>query len=386
MKESLKGSKLLTISPEGKVVKAVSYPGQCLSNARLSPNGRYMLCQTDIESGGESFNCDYIVIDLQTGKQYRSPDRQSGYQNHIILSDNLIGYAEGTRINGPEQNKPIKLYDMQYRPLDIALAFDSGKRLVHDSGESYDENSITGIGYNPHSETYYVTYAKDLSLDGLKEGEYQQIFSQSRMGIAVFNKNGIPIDNRYLPKEYSAPYSGNVLWLIPNSPVVLPDGWLVVSSIKNYKTNTLLLINPNGWEVKELNYQSHNGCGLTDKLLPVYEYQLPQYPNTTLLGFQNGTITAKHELPVTVKAGLNEFEPFEIEWKDNKGYFLAIGQGTDWMSIYGLFFWDGTTAKLNHLLPIECNLVGIDSEGNSMVLLDGATPLMAEEYENFIVN
>lgn len=386
MRASLKGSALIAISPEGAIVNATDYPGKCYSNGQLSPNGRYLLCAAGMESGGEDFACSYTVLDLKTGKQYFEPTSVEG-ERRSIMSNDLYGEAYGQRIDSPEARDPVRFFTMECRPLGVSLAFDYGQRLSLPSGEVYDENFITGIGYNAITETYYLTYAADLSQQELRAGGNREPFSLSRLGIAVFNKNGTLAGNHLLPTDYMSPYSDQTLSLNPNNPTVLADGWLVVNAVKRDGHSPLLLIDPVGWAVKELPYRSHgSNIALTDRLLAAFENDTAEdSPNAALLDIQNGEAASETELPkaITVKGYPNVFTPIDVVWKDGKGYLAAYSWIDGYQDFSGLFRWDGETATLIHLLPPTyswCNLLGTDSEGNCLVLLYGVTEQMKESF------
>lgn len=384
MKESLKGSKLLTINPEGKVVKTVSYPGQCLSNAQISPNGRYMLCETDAESNDGTTLCGYTVIDLQTGKQYPF-SKQTTYLDHSILSDSMIGYAWGSPTFLEKGDSPIQLFDMQYRLLNISINFDFGDEITLASGDKYYEHYINGICYDSKKEVFYITFARDTSHIGLSSGVIPDLFSETRLGIAVFDKDGKLLDKRMLPKEYMAPYSYNTLSLLNTGPAVLPDGWLVVRAMIEENDCPLLLVNPSDWTIKRLSYSGSGGdTGVTGMVhATLKETSTTENTYKVLMDINGGNITAALKLPKSIQeAGYtNKFMPTGAAWKNGKGYlttYNGVGSNKD---ICGLFSWDGNRTKLIHLFPAYfINTLGIDEDGNCLVLLYGATPQMKESY------
>jgi hypothetical protein len=157
-----------------------------------------------------------------------------GLPDHRILDDNLIGYAFGSETIGRNEPwKPIRLFDIRYEPLGVTLDFDFGGEVVLGSGEGetrYFQNSVTGICYDRAAQTFFLTYAKDLSQEGLREGQYADPFSKNRMGVAVFDKDGKALKHQLLPEEYAAPYSHNVLVLRPADPSALHDGRLLVQA------------------------------------------------------------------------------------------------------------------------------------------------------------
>ncbi len=386
MFESLNGSSLVAISPEGAIVKTTDYPGKCYSNGQLSPDGKNLLCAVGLENGGEGFACSYTMLNLTTGKQYFEPTSVDG-ERRTVMGNGLYGEAYGHRTDSPEARDPIRLFNMQCRPLGVSLAFDYGKKLYLPSGEVYDENCVTGIGYNQITETYYLTYASDHSQQELRAGGGREPFALNRLGIAVFNKSGALVANHLLSADYMAPYSDHTLSLNPNNPTVLADGWLVVNAVKRDGRSPLLLIDPVGWAVKELPYSSHSSnITLTDRLLAAFENDTAEdSPNAALLDLQNGKIVSEVVLPetITVEGYPNAFTPIDVVWKDGKGYLAAYSWIDGYRDFSGLFRWDGETATLIHLLPPTyswCNLLGTDSEGNCLVLLYGATEQMEESF------
>lgn len=392
VRRALDGSVLLTINPRGEVVKTVDFPGFAYSAGRLTPDGRYMLCQKNAESAGEASWCAYTVIDLETGNKYDWPHTQQGYQSHRILDDNLIGFAYGSKTTGPEEPwEPIRLFDIRYRPLDVTLAFDFGGEIVIDAGEdaySYLQNSVTGICYDRAKQTFVLTYAKDLSQEGLKEEEHADPFSKNRLGVAVFDKNGKLIKNQLLPEEYMAPFSHNVLVLWPADPAVLHDGRLLVEATDPEGQSALLLIDPNNWSVQKLSYSGHGRMAPGGRSVLAFRTEkAPPHAVHALLTFENGKIASEQELPreIPVSGYASPFFPSDAVWYDARVYVKANYFSSTYQSFSGLFFSDGENMNLVHLLPLEyCNLVGSDRDGNCLLLIAGATQQSRRLYQHIL--
>lgn len=352
-------------------------PGINYSDARMSPNGNYILCKTDAGGAGEARWSGYCVIDLTTNptEVYTFDGEQWGFQNHVFLSDELIGIATGAVIGGQEDTwKSIQVFDAQYNPLNAAPQF----------LESEDTH-VVGIGYYTASKQYVLAYAKDTAKDQMNR------FSENRFVLALFESDGTFLSEYEIPEEYMSPYSPNLLTLYPNNPVVTSEGHILIPVVKrediktgNYHRKKLLVINPADWSVQEL------PCGEALRLSAegdrafAVSYDDDGIPFPVILDFNGRAEAAVTGFPDTLweVAGYpNRFYPFDAVMRAHHVYVMAESYTENGDAFCGLFYWDGEQAELLRVFPGSsfCSLAGVSGEGSCYVMLHG---MVGDEYDD----
>jgi hypothetical protein len=361
LRASLDGSLLVRIDRD-KNAETVEFPGKNYSDADLSPNGEYILCKTNAMSAGEASWCGYTVLDLTASQIMSHPydGEQWGYQNHIILSDELIGFASGNVIGGQEDNwESVKLFDNRYNKLDVP-------------GLETDIQ-VVGIGYDRTEERYVLAYAVDLA-----EGEAIP-FSDNRLVIAVYRQDGALIREYQIPDEYMSLYSRNLLLLTPNNPVVARNGQILIRVMLDPQNHSpsLLVIQPDGL-VEEI-----PSCGEGFRLSADGNHAFAIGLDnegalvSSILDLNQPGLAAQ-ELPATafvVDGYAEPFTPIDAVLRDNHTYILAESYTEDYELFSGLFYWDGEQAELLQILPGrgDCSLAGVGVNGECYVMIHGVS-------------
>ena len=382
LRGALQGSRLLTIGPDGQVLQNRFFPDKAYSAGAVFGDGRYLFCQQDAGSAGEASWADNVVVDLQTKEVFLCDETQWGYQRHLLLDENIIGFAMGGRVldSQDKQWTPLKFYDKQYRPLNLQLDFDFGRTLKSGTGDAspYSEHFVTGICYDKNLRRYYLTFAKDLT--HLPGGSPWDLYSENQMGIAVFDEVGQLVEAKLLPSEYTAPYSHNVFTLISNNPQLTEDGWLILNHDTAARETGTLLVDPFTWEAIPLPYERLRYVG--DGLFWATQRN-EREPRSQLVKIHNGGVKEHCPLPgeIAVEGYTNGFTPTQMILNNGTGYITAISWVNQSVYFSGLFYWDGRKPELVHLLTEYFNLAGMDGQGNCLLLLDGIPEEYREEYK-----
>ncbi len=374
LRQTIEGSLLLRVSPSGEV-QTRFFPAANYSEARLSPDGRLLLCKADASSAGEAFWSGYAILDLAAAPVavYPYAGEQWGLQDHIWLDDNLIGFADGSPVGGQEESwRPIQLHDGRFQPLPVPLRF-----------AQEEQRELIGVGYLSGSRQYVLVFAENLSPPG------EDPYLISRIALAFFDETGARVGGFTLPEEYMSLYSTNLLSLLPNNPFVTADGRVLLRVIKRtgenrYRNYFLLVIDPKTQKAEELPYGSSVRLSADGRYaLAGRESEKLPYWNPALLDFGDAAATKVTELPATFapEGFANQFYTYDGVANDKGVYLLAENFTKEYHLFNTLLYWDGKEAKPLGFFPgrDHCSVAGVDADGNCLLLLHGMT---GEQYAN----
>lgn len=376
LKMGLDGSALLSFNKAGEH-RELLFPRVNYSDAQMSPDGNHLLCKTNSGGAGESRWCGYSVVSLITNPAeiYDYNGIQWGYQDHVWLDDNLIGFADSDVIGGQEDTwKSIQLFDSRYTPINTSLQLSTNK-----------DDTVVGIGYNRTKKQYILTHAINKSLGA-------DPFAANQLILSVFNSQGILVHEIPIPKEYQSPYSRNILALYSNNPMVTEDGHILLTAQKAGGNRDLLLLvlSPKDQSIQELPYGDALCLSADGKtafaVASDYESNRRQ---SALLHFDGRESATVQELPHNFvdKNYSGEFVPFEAAISAHHVYIMAENYMDAGEAYCGLFYWDinenqsSEQIKLLQVFPDRdfCNIVGVDGEGFCSILINGVVPDYAEE-------
>ncbi len=364
------GSLLVSVNGAGeKTVRLL--PGVRCSDGRLSPEGNAVLCKTDVDAAGDGRFCGYRVFSLEDPRQgYDYDGRQMGFQDHIWLDQNLIGYASAgfDRARGITWGS-VRLFDGRYNPLDLTL-----------TPAARGQSAIVGIGYDKTAGRYILVHAENQSTQ-------TEQFSVNRMILSLFDSKGAPTEKIPIPEEYQCRYSANTLSLYSNNPAVTADGNILLTAQKKESPRepVLLAVSIKDKSIREFPYG--DSFRLLDDgktvFATAYVYATG-HSQPALLRFDQGGTTAQ-ELPLRFAADGygNGFIPRDAAAREGQVYWMAENATVEGRSFGGLFYWDSIRdphardIRLLEILPASysCSLVGVDGRGACHVLIEGDIPL-----------
>jgi hypothetical protein len=321
---------------------------------------------------------------------YPYDGEQWGYQNHVILSDELIGFAFGNTLGGTEDNwDGIKLFDNRYNKLSVPDFSTASLSLDGLPASFTPENDIqvVGIGYDRTEEQYVLVYA-------LNTADTEEIpFSDNRLVVAIYGQDGTFVKEFKTVEECMSLYSRNLLTLTPNNPMVANQGQILLRAMREDMdySQSLVTIEPDGWldalpfygEGFRLSADGNRafafGFDDTEKIVStILELNLPGQWGASL-----------REIPATawsVEGYGENFTPVDAVMRDNHTYILAEYYSDAYEVFSGLFYWDGEQAELLQILPGRgyCSLAGVGREGECNVMIHGKSedvPEYADEAE-----
>jgi len=378
LKYALEGSLQLTFGP-GSSHNEKTYPGVSYSDGQFSPNGGILLCKENRGGAAEARWSSYATLNLtQNPTEIHSLDgEQWGFQDHILLDDNLIGFASSGVVGGQENSwQSIQLYNAAYVPLSLTLSFDFGEERVTTDGQDYRERELTGIGYDRKNQHYVLTYAK-------YEGELIETkdrLTKNRLGIAIYDVTGKLLKEMEVDASYHAPWSRNILILTTNNPVVLNDGRILLEAMTDDDVVTVLLVNPTDDSTTSL-----LGGDIVSASPDGMRAITSGYDQEDALGATLWNLSGKEPVPEILPAAWEAegitFSFWDATLGPNQVYLLGESYSEDGEGFCGLFYWNDGELELLSLLPglSYCSLVsGVDQEGYAHVLVHG---LSGEDIE-----
>jgi len=352
-------SLLIKIDKQGEILNIINYD-QDYSWAEITPDGNNLLCKVNYFS--MDWKSDYVIIDLITGEQYKSPVTQYYEQDHIILTNNMIGIA---------WSDIVKLYDMQYNPINIKLYHDLGKKLNINEESFVYENFITGIEFDEKNQNFIISWSQNTNND-----EY---FSTNQLGISIFNYEGKLVAKQILPDKYMSPYSINTRYIMPNRIVLLNNNWLLLNAMdKNYRTFMLMMNIENG-QIQELSYGLGGRVFINDNNIYTSSGEkLDRNSSTLLINIDDSRTKILREFPNQLVITTNNnpqkseiFHPYDAVLNNERGYIAASNEESLYFDTTGLFYWEDNHYTLIRQLPQSgyFNLINMDAEGNCLLLV-----------------
>lgn len=353
-------SLLVKLDKQGQILSTVEFD-QDYSWATITPDGNKILCKADYFT--MDWQGDYVIIDLIARDQHKSPATQSGVREHTILSNNMIGAA---------WSDAVDLYDMQYNPINIKLAFDLGQKLAVNEENFIHENFITGIEFDEKSRHFIVSWSQNMNP--------KDYFAISRLGISIFDYNGQLIAKKILPEQYMSPYSRNFRYLTPNPIKLLNGKWLLLEAMNKDYQPFILLMNIDTGEIHQYPYSlDHSRIFKKDNnLYTSSDEKLDGSSSTLLVNISDGQTKILKTFPnQLVPAADNNpkkseiFHPYNAVLNGKQGYIAASDEESSYLTTTELFYWEKNKYTLIHQLPPSgyFNLISMDDEGNCLLLI-----------------
>lgn len=358
-----KKSLLVKLDKRGQILSAVEFD-QDYSWATITPDGNKILCKADYLT--MDWHRDYVIIDLITGDQYKSPATQLVMREHTILTNNMIGAA---------WLDSVALYDMQYSPLNINLDFDSGQKLAFNEESFIYENFITGIEFDEQNQRFIVSWAQNMN--------QEEYFAINKLGISIFDYSGQLIAKKILPEQYMSPYSRNLRYIMPNQIKLLNSKWLLMEAMNKDYQPFMLLMNMENGEINQYPYLDHilyqySRIFKKDNNLYTSLYEeLDTNFFTLLVNVSNGQAKILKTFPNQLVTAANNnpkkseiFHPYDAVLNGKQGY-IAASDEEPYFTTTGLFYWEKNKYTLIHQLPSSgyFNLISMDVEGNCLLLI-----------------
>lgn len=356
-------SLLVKLNKEGKILNTVEFD-EDYSWATITPDGKKILCKADCFT--MDWQGDHVIIDLATGAQYKSPASQS-IREHKILTDNMIGAA---------WFDTVKIYDMQYNPVNINFDFDLGQKLIINDESYLYENFITGIELDEHNQRYIVSWAQNM--------DPEEYFALNRMGISLFDYSGQLIVAKMLPEQYMSPYSRNHRYIMPNNINLLDSKWLLMEAMNRDYQPFMLLMNMESGEIHQYPYilekeacQNGRVFEKDNNLYTAFDEKGDGNFSDLLVNISNGQAKVLKTFPNQLVTAVNDdankseiFHPYDAVVNDKQGY-IAANNEEPYFTATGLFYWEKNKYILIHQLPPRgyINLICMDDEGNCLLLV-----------------
>ncbi|MCE5284973.1 MAG: hypothetical protein LLG02_03875 [Pelosinus sp.] len=360
-----KKSLLVKLDKRGQILSTIEFD-QDYSWATITPDGNKILCKADYFT--MDWQSDYVIIDLITGDQHKSPATQLGIREHTILTNNMIGAAWFDTVD---------LYDMQYSPLNINLGFDLGKKLAINEDSFIYENFITGIEFDEKNQHFIVSWAQNMN--------HEEYFAINKLGISIFDYRGQLIAKKILPEQYMSPYSRNIRYIMPNQIKLLNSKWLLMEAMNKDYQPFMLLMNIENGEIHQYPYSlDHRLCQYSrifkkdNKLYTSLDEKLDSNFSTLLVDISNGQAKILKTFPNQLVTAANnnpkkseKFHPYDAVLDGKQGYIAASDEESSYSTNTGLFYWEKNKYTLIHQLPPSgyFNLISMDVEGNCLLLI-----------------
>lgn len=407
LEEAMSGTLLVTVSQSGLAEETLFFAGKSYRSARFTANGRFMFCQNGTVYEGETAPKVYSTVDLWTGREYFPQDEPVSWSETVLLSDNLIGCADGHMFDQSNPNRTaLRLYNIFFETQEVFLQIDYGQTVAMDYFPyEIPENGPLSIGYHPEAEEYIVSYAVDRGewVPGMES--YPAVYINNRIGVAVFDKTGKEISSVLLPEKYYANYVSHqesICGLYDSPLTVLPDGNVLMQAYYAGEVSAhpdlppavhscVLLVNPQTGAAQEIPYSWYDGERLVTspdgKYLYAMKWGASGMPKV-IVKIENGRAAVDERLTGSLQTW-RENNGKDVQkvlfGEDNRLYFTAKGKDDFYPSLYRLANDTGGALRLCPLPPWEqYSLIDADEDGNVRLLVVGATGADRQEYEDWI--